>query len=117
MIFPKLNPEVYRLAAELLEERVLNSTGMPSHFSCDFIRLAGRELGLDWQGRAGHVTAFTALFGPWQKFQYATGSSGAADIYPLERKRVHPFWDKPATEERQAQRVLSLLMMAETVSK
>lgn len=108
------NPQVYRLAAQKL--------AMQEHvFSCMAIRQAGWDLGLYHFYLDLHAAQYEAVFGPehGEPLRVAcslnTGEPYGIVSHRSEHfdDRPHPFWNKTPTPERQQQRILALLFMAE----
>lgn len=121
MNLPTCNPEIYRLAAKLL----CNPGPGQSPFSCTAISDAATLLNLSWRQRTMAVAQYQAMFGPKPgKVEFAGRSWNwnlntwdfpfASDWRAYDKAEAdHPFWNKSLTPERQEQRILALLLMAD----
>lgn len=121
MNLPTCNPEVYRLAAKLLS----NPGPHQNPFSCIAIQLAADRLKLSLVQRTLAVAQYRAMFGPVPgKVEFAGWSWNwnlntrdfpfASDWRAYHKaEAAHPFWNRSPTPERQEQRILALLLMAD----
>lgn len=121
MNLPTCNPEVYRLAAK----RLCNPVAGQNPFSCVAIQSAATLLRLSWVQRTMAVVQYKAMFGPvpgkvefagwswrWNLNSRDFPSDSAWRAYH-KAEAAHPFWNKSPTPERQEQRILALLLMAD----
>lgn len=107
------NPEVYRLAARLIDKK-------QTTFTCSAIRLAlqqlygfNHRLDLDNQYGGQYRGLFSSKKSPVliSKLGYARDRNGIFISFDPH----HPYWNLGYSKERRQQRVLALLFMAEVV--
>lgn len=127
---PKPNPEIYRLAAEIIHAK-------ETAFTCYAIGMAGNRLFLSDASKDLHLAQYKAMFGSHlyaekisrqevcisdshdhycnHLHEYLNGSAKSRAPSICELNKAHPFWNKDFSKKRQKRRIMSLLLMADIV--
>ena len=109
------NPEVYRLAAKLINCGSQRFTCTAIYFACKTLKLSDAD-------HAMHLAQYRAAFGPhfYQRISHSEftglpfhfGGGICEELYV-----AHPFWNREKSPERQNYRVLALLFMADILEQ
>lgn len=109
MKLPTPNPEVYRMAAQLMNERTMT-------FTCVAIGQAALALN---EHVSMHQAQYRAMFGPWLNPEVFS-QSFEPDYFRVDCDEIipfHPYWNLDSTPLRQEWRTLALLFMADIVEQ
>jgi hypothetical protein len=105
----KPNPEVYRLAAEYIQNQ-------GTKYTCIAIGWAASELNLS-KYTSLYRAQYEACFGPYISVDSVKkdhwGDSYVEGVRKYDYSRTHPFWNAPFSHTRKKYRIMALLLMAE----